>query len=301
MTAEDPHDAAAIPVAAPAKINLYLHVVGRRIDGYHELDSLVAFADIADVVTARPAVDLSLAVEGPFAAALAGAPDNLVLRAARLLASHCGVTAGAALRLTKNLPVASGIGGGSSDAAAALRALRSLWKVEATGDEIAGLAARLGADVPVCLLGRTAWLGGIGDVLTPAPALPPVAVVLANPGIALATQAVFTARRGPFSAPSRFAEPVGDAAGLAALLASRRNDLTEAAVGIVPAIADVLACLAACEGALLARMSGSGATCFALFADTAAAAAAATRLSGEHPGWWVAAGRLASASERGGE
>jgi len=301
MTAEDPHDAAAIRVAAPAKINLYLHVVGRRIDGYHELDSLVAFADIADVVTARPAVDLSLAVEGPFAAALADASDNLVLRAARLLASHCGVRAGAALRLTKNLPVASGIGGGSSDAAAALRALRSLWKVETTGDEIADLAARLGADVPVCLLGRTAWLGGIGDVLTPAPALPPVAVVLANPGVALATPAVFAARRGPFSAPSRFAEPVADATGLAALLASRRNDLTEAAVGIVPAIADVLACLAACEGALLARMSGSGATCFALFADTAAAAAAATRLSGERPGWWVASGRLASASERHNE
>jgi 4-diphosphocytidyl-2-C-methyl-D-erythritol kinase len=240
-------------------------------------------------------------VEGPFAAALADAPDNLVLRAARLLASHCGVTAGAALRLTKNLPVASGIGGGSSDAAAALRALRSLWKVETTGDETAGLAARLGADVPVCLLGRTAWLGGIGDVLTPAPALPPVAVVLANPGVALATQAVFTARRGPFSAPSRFTEPVGDAAGLAAMLSRRRNDLTEAAVGIVPAIADVLARLAACEGALLARMSGSGATCFALFADTAAARTAATRLSGERSGWWVAAGRLASAPKRRGE
>jgi len=292
MTAEDPHDAAAIRVAAPAKINLYLHVVGRRGDGYHELDSLVAFADIGDVVTAQPAADLSLAVDGPFAAALAGAPDNLVLRAARLLAAHRGVADGAAVRLTKNLPVASGIGGGSSDAAAALRALQSLWKIEATGDEIAGLAARLGADVPVCLLGRTAWLGGIGDVLAPAPALPPVAIVLANPGIALATQAVFAARRGRFSAPSRFAEPVADAAGLAAMLSRRRNDLTEAAVGIVPAIADVLARLAACEGVLLARMSGSGATCFALFAETGAARAAATRLSGERPGWWVAAGRL---------
>ena len=282
-----------ISVAAPAKINLYLHVVGRRADGYHELDSLVAFADIADTVTAAPAAALSLAIDGRFAAALAGdTGDNLVLRAAGLLAARFAVTAGAALRLTKLLPVASGIGGGSSDAAAALRALRSLWKIEATGDEIAGLAARLGADVPVCLLGRTAWLGGIGDVLTPAPALPPVAVVLANPGIALATQAVFAARRGRFSAPSRFAEPVADAAGLAAMLSRRRNDLTEAAVGIVPAIADVLARLAACEGVLLARMSGSGATCFALFAETGAALAAATRLSGERPGWWVAAGRL---------
>src|SRR5260221_1679381 len=282
-----------ISVAAPAKINLYLHVVGRRADGYHELDSLVAFADIADFVTARPAADLSLAIDGPFAAALGGAPaDNLVLQAARLLASHCGVTAGAALRLTKTLPIASGIGGGSSDAAAALRALQSLWKLQTSGNELAGLAARLGADVPVCLLGRAAWLGGIGDVLVPAPALPPAAVVLANPGIALATPAVFMARRGPFSAPSRFAEPIPDPAGLAAALASRRNDLTEAAVGIVPAIADVLARLAACEGGLIARMSGSGATCFALFAETGAARAAATRLSGERPGWWVAAGRL---------
>jgi 4-diphosphocytidyl-2-C-methyl-D-erythritol kinase len=302
MTVGGAHDAAAIRVAAPAKINLYLHVVGRRADGYHELDSLVAFADIADFVTARPAADLSLAIDGPFAAALGGAPaNNLVLQAARLLASHCGVTAGAALRLTKTLPIASGIGGGSSDAAAALRALQSLWKLQTSGNELAGLAARLGADVPVCLLGRAAWLGGIGDVLVPAPALPPVAVVLANPGIALATPAVFTARRGPFSAPSRFAEPIADAAGLAAALASRRNDLTEAAVGIVPAIADVLARLAACEGGLIARMSGSGATCFALFAETAAARAAATRISGERPDWWVAAGRLAAAPDRRGE
>src|SRR5260221_2934362 len=157
MTAEDPHDAAAIRVAAPAKINLYLHVVGRRGDGYHELDNLVAFAGIGDVVTAPPAPDLSLAVDGPFAAALAGAPDNLVLRAARLLASQRRVAYGAPFRLTKNLPVASGIGGGSSDAAAALRALQSLWKIEATGDEIAGLAARLGAHVPLRRLGRPPW------------------------------------------------------------------------------------------------------------------------------------------------
>jgi 4-diphosphocytidyl-2-C-methyl-D-erythritol kinase len=302
MTVGGAHDVAEMRVAAPAKINLYLHVVGRRTDGYHELDSLVAFADIADFVTARPAADLSLAVNGPFAAALGGAgADNLVLQAACLLASHCGVTAGAALRLTKNLPVASGIGGGSSDAAASLRALQTLWKLQPSVNDLGGLAARLGADVPICLLGRPAWLGGIGELLAPAPALPPVSVVLANPGIALATPAVFKARRGPFSAPSRFAGSIPDAAGLAQLLASRRNDLTEAAIGIVPAVADVLARLAACEGALIARMSGSGATCFALFAETTAARAAATRISGERPGWWVAAGRLAAASDRGGE
>src|SRR6266851_2033656 len=174
-----------ISVAAPAKLNLYLHVVGRRPDGYHELDSLVAFADIADTVTAEPADELTLAIDGPFAAALAGAADNLVLRAARLLAAQCRVTAGAALRLTKRLPIASGVGGGSSDAAAALRALQSLWNVSLGRRELAALAARLGADVPVCVLGRPAWLGGIGDRLEVAPALPPVAVVLANPGTPL--------------------------------------------------------------------------------------------------------------------
>ena len=301
MAGGAPQGEAAIRVAAPAKINLYLHVVGRRPDGYHELDSLVAFADVADVVTARAAADLSLSIDGPFAAALAGAPNNLVLQAARLLASHCGITAGAALRLTKNLPVASGIGGGSSDAAATLRALQLLWNVQTRSGELVALAARLGADVPVCLLGGVTWLGGIGDVLAPAPELPAVSIVLANPGIALATPAVFKAWRGPFSVASRFSGPITDAAGLAASLASRRNDLTGAAVGIVPAVADVLARLAACEGALIARMSGSVSTCFALFAGDAVASAAASRLSGERPGWWVAAGRLAAASDRRGE
>ena len=283
----------SVSVLAPAKINLYLHVVARRPDGYHELDSLVAFADVADIVTAEAAADLSLTIDGPFAAALAGeTADNLVLRAARLLAAQFGVAAGAALRLTKHLPVASGIGGGSSDAAAALRALCALWRVAAGPDELAALAARLGADVPVCLFGRPAWLGGIGETLVPAPALPPVAMVLVNPGIALSTPSVFKARRGPFSTPARFTETVADAVALAEALNSRRNDLTEAAVGLVPAIGNVLARLSHCEGALLARMSGSGATCFALFADNAAAGEAAARLAGERPDWWVAPGRL---------
>jgi 4-diphosphocytidyl-2-C-methyl-D-erythritol kinase len=291
--------AAAISVAAPAKINLYLHVLGRRLDGYHELDSLVAFADIADTVTAEPANALSLAIDGRFAAALAGdTADNLVLRAASLLAARFGVTAGAAMRLTKELPVASGIGGGSSDAAAALHALQAVWAVRAAPDELAALAAQLGADVPVCLLGRAAWLGGIGEALAPAPPLPPVAIVLVNPGTALSTPAVFKARRGRFSAPARFAAPISDAAGLAAALNARRNDLTEAAIGLVPEIGDVLARLTECDGALLARMSGSGATCFALFAEDAAARQAAARLAHARPDWWVAPGRLGGAADR---
>jgi 4-diphosphocytidyl-2-C-methyl-D-erythritol kinase len=278
--------------AAPAKLNLYLHVVGRRDDGYHLLDSLVAFADIGDVVAAEPADGLTLEIDGPFAGALAADDDNLVLRAARLLAERLGRAPRARLRLTKNLPVASGIGGGSSDAAACLRALVRLWRAELPAAEMAALALRLGADVPVCLARRPTWLGGIGDELAPAPALPPAGLLLVNPRVALPTPAVFRARRGAFGAPARFAAAPRDAAELAALLAERRNDLTEAAIGIVPSVAEILAALGRLPGARLARMSGSGATCFALFDSRATADAAGTRLRAEHPGWWVGAGAL---------
>ena len=269
----------AVRVTAPAKLNLTLHVVGRRPDGYHLLDSLVAFADIADVVEARPAERLSLEVTGPFASAIEG--ENLVLRAAQLL----GEGRGAALLLEKNLPVASGIGGGSSDAAAALLALARLWGVPIPPS----LPGRLGADVPACLARAPAWLGGIGERLDPAPPLPAAGLVLVNPLVKLPTPEVFKARRGPFSAPSRFEEAPADAARLAQLVAERRNDLAEAAIDLVPAIAEVLRAL---NGALVARMSGSGATCFGLYADEDAARAAAARI--ERPGWWVAAGRLAT-------
>jgi 4-diphosphocytidyl-2-C-methyl-D-erythritol kinase len=267
----------AVRVAAPAKLNLTLHVVGRRADGYHLLDGLVAFADIGDVVEARPAERLTLEATGPFAAAIEG--PNLVLEAATRL----GRGRGAALRLEKNLPIASGIGGGSSDAAAALIALARLWAVEIP----AGLAESLGADVPVCLHRAPAWLGGVGEALTPAPPLPEAGVVLVNPGVELPTAAVFAARRGPFSAPARFAEAPRDAAHLARLLAAASNDLAAAARALVPEIGEVLAALG---DALLARMSGSGATCFGLYEDAAAAARAAARIA--RPGWWVAAGRL---------
>ena len=277
---------------APAKLNLYLHLTGRRGDGYHLLDSLVAFADVADVVTAANAEALTLRIAGPFAAALAAEGEaNLVWRAASALAERAGIPARAALALEKTLPVASGIGGGSSDAAATLRALAELWHLDLSEPRFAGLAESLGADVPVCLLGCTAWLGGIGERVSPAPALPGCAVVLANPGIAVATPAVFKARVGAFSPPARFDAPQ-DVAGLVAALAERRNDLTDAAISLAPDIADVLRTLASERGALLARMSGSGATCFALFAELAGARAAAARLAAARPRWWVAAGRL---------
>jgi 4-diphosphocytidyl-2-C-methyl-D-erythritol kinase len=278
---------------ALAKLNLYLHVVGRRADGYHLLDSLVAFAEVGDEIIAEAAPALSLQLAGPYAAALSEAPSaNLVWRAAEGLAAHAKREAAAALTLVKNLPVASGIGGGSSDAAATLRALASLWDISVSEDELAALGARLGADVPVCLLGRAAWLGGIGERVAPAPALPECAVLLANPGVGLATREVFAARRGAFSAPARFDATPSDASGLAALLAERRNDLSDAAVMLCPVIADVLARLALLPGALLVRMSGSGATCFALFATLDRAEAAAQELRAERGDWWIVAARL---------
>jgi len=280
---------------APAKLNLYLHVTGKRPDGYHLLDSLVAFATIGDELHAAPSDRLSLAAEGPFADKLDGPPgDNLVWRAAERLAALAGRPAAAKLRLVKNLPVASGIGGGSSDAAATLKALCALWGIAPDEEGLAKLGLSLGADVPVCLNGKGAWLGGIGEEVLPAPALPPAPLVLVNPGIGLPTPAVFKARRGEFTPANRFAQAPKDAAELADLLAHRRNDLTEAAISIVPSIAEVIDCLAKAEGSLIARMSGSGATCFALFRSDAQAKEAAHRIVVEHPSWWAAAGNLVS-------
>ncbi len=281
------------PLLAPAKLNLYLHVVGRRSDGYHLLDSLVAFADIGDVLTVYPAPELALDLAGPFARDLGGdSKDNLVWRAAELLAHRLGRAASARIHLEKNLPVASGIGGGSSDAAAALKALDALWQGGLGQAGLASLGRGLGADVPVCLAGKTSWLGGIGEEVAPAPKLPLSWLVLVNPGKALPTAAVFKARRGPYADPARFVRAPASVAALAALLKSRGNGLTDAAQELVPEIGTALDLLEACPGALIARMSGSGATCFALFAARAEAAAAARRLKSQKPGWWVASGRL---------
>lgn len=274
---------------APAKINLFLHVTGRRPDGYHLLDSLAVFGGAADSLTATPDDALSLRLTGPFGAALAADPDNLVLRAARALREAAGNARGAALVLDKMLPVASGIGGGSADAAAALRLLARLWDVPAAID-LAPLAAKLGADVPVCLAGRPARMGGIGERLLSAPVLPPCGIVLVNPGVPLATPAVFRARSGPFGAPAALPDGWADAGAMCATLEGCRNDLEEAAIALCPEIAVVLAVIRASDDCLLSRMSGSGATCFGLFADAEAAREAASRLA--RPGWWCWGGAL---------
>ena len=271
---------------APAKVNLYLHVVGRRADGYHLLDSLAVFAGIGDRLTAEPDEPLSLGVTGPFGAGLAADADNLVLRAATALAAATGVTPAGRITLDKALPVASGIGGGSADAAATLRLLCRLWNVDPGAQRLAEIAASLGADVPVCLRSQPMRMRGIGEVLSPVPDLPDLGIVLVNPGVAISTPAVFRARTGDFSPPAVLA----DGHGLVAALQTLHNDLQAPALQLAPVIGDVLTALAADPTCLLARMSGSGATCFGLYPSPRAAGSAAARL--QRDGWWVWGGPL---------
>ena len=275
----------SLTVFAPAKVNLYLHVTGRRADGYHLLDSLAVFPDVGDRVQVEAAEALSLSLGGRFGAALQSEPDNLLLKAARALAPGRG----ARLHLEKDLPVASGIGGGSADAAAALRALCRLWGVQKA--DLPALALALGADVPVCLRSEPVRMQGIGEVLAPAPRLPEFGMVLVNPGVAVPTPSVFKARTGGFSPPPRLPAMWPSARLMAEDLKRCGNDLQAAAIGIQPVIGTVLAALAALPGALLARMSGSGATCFALFNSPARAEAAAATLA-RRSGWWCWGGGL---------
>lgn len=275
---------------APAKINLHLHVTGRRADGYHLLDSLAVFAGVGDHLAAEPADDLRLSLEGPFAEPLRQETDNLVLRAARALADHAGIPARAHLTLRKTLPIASGIGGGSADAAAAIRACAALWTLRPEQTDWAALAVRLGADVPVCLDSRPARMGGIGEVLSAAPTLPECGLVLINPGVAVSTPEIFRARRGGFSSPATLPPSWPDSATMARDLAALGNDLTEAAVMLRPVIGEVLETLSALEGCRLARMSGSGATCWGLFDTPDQAERAAEHV--DRPGWWRWGGGL---------
>jgi len=280
---------ALIRSVACAKINLYLHVLGRRPDGYHELDSLVAFASTHDLVELRAASGFSLHLKGPFGAVLAGEPveTNLVTRATLALAAELGRAPDVCITLTKNLPLASGIGGGSSDAAAALRGLALLWGLSPADPRLYRIAAGLGADVPVCLYASTAFFGGAGAEIEPGPILPDVYGVLVNPLVATPTARVFAARRGPFSGSGRFHDDPGDVAALIETLGQRRNDLTEAAMRTTPAVVEALAALEATEGCLLARMSGSGATCFGLYASVEDAAIARVLISRVRPHWWT--------------
>jgi len=276
---------------APAKVNLFLHVTGNRPDGYHLLDSLVVFAGIADRIAYQPSGELSLTVIGPFAASLAAEPDNLVLRAARMLAEANGLHPTGALILDKQIPVASGIGGGSADAAAALRLLCRVWRLNPGDHLLDRIAVKLGADVPVCLRNAPRRMRGVGEQLTPAPSLPPCGLVLVNPGVPLATMSVFRRRAGGYSPEAVLPSGWRTAREMAGRLGRLTNDLEAPAIGIVPAIQDVLRAISDTKGCLLARMSGSGATCFGLYADSRDAAVASGQLA--RPGWWSWGGGLA--------
>ena len=279
---------------ARAKLNLCLHVVGQRPDGYHLLDSLVAFAEVGDVIEASPSTVLSLALDGPFASELDGGGGNLVLGAAAALAAWAArggqKVAGAALLLDKRLPVASGLGGGSADAAAALRLLCELWALAPSDAELAEIGLGLGADVPACLSAEPVWMRGIGEKLSPAPLLPGFWVTLVNPGAPVATPRVFAAlaeKRNPPPPPPP--EAFEDADALLGWLRETRNDLQPPAIAVAPVISQALAALSDAPGCGLARMSGSGATCFGMFRTEAEALRAADQIRAAHPDWWVAA------------
>jgi len=293
---------ASLAEDAPAKVNLTLRVVGRRGDGYHELESLVAFADFGDRLRFSPGGELTLAVRGPSAQAAGEGADNLVLKAARALAARCPGIALGAFRLDKRLPVAAGLGGGSADAAAALRLLARANGLAADDPRLYEAARATGADVPVCLDRRPRIMRGIGELLSAPLDLPALPAVLVNPGVAVPTKAVFAAwTDGARAAPVGAHLVALDLAAVARLtsreqllsfLAAQSNDLERPAIALAPAIADVLAALRALPRCRLARMSGSGATCFALFSSAAAARAAAKILRGKYRHWWVRAGTL---------
>ena len=264
---------------APAKVNLFLHVGAPEANGYHPLSSLVAFADFGDVVTIEPAEGFALSVEGPFSTELRDEPDNLIARAARAFARAAGLDGVAArIRLDKHLPIASGVGGGSADAAL----------IEAAGG--------LGADGPMCLVSRPALACGYGERLELAPVLPAICAVLVNPREPSPTGPVYRAYDAAIAPggaePPELPGAIADTAALAALLARTRNDLQAPAVALAPAIGAVLEALEAAPETLFARMSGSGATCFALCRDAGEAAALAARLAQAHGGWWIQPCRL---------
>ncbi|MGH6780389.1 MAG: 4-(cytidine 5'-diphospho)-2-C-methyl-D-erythritol kinase [Bradyrhizobium sp.] len=292
---------AALVEDARAKVNLTLRVVGRRTDGYHDLESVVAFGDCADRLTLTAGPELKLQTAGPLAEACGAAADNLVLKAARLLAERVDGLKLGMFRLEKVLPVAAGIGGGSADAAAALRLLAGLNDLALDDARLTEVALETGADVPVCLASQACDMTGLGEGLLPL-ALPKLPCVLVNPGVPVATRDVFAAlglHRGELlvGAADVIESPAwpGDGASISdwiKALSAIGNDLEAPAIRVTPAIGAVLSALGEAEGVQLVRMSGSGATCFALFASRTAAQAAAVKLLREHPAWWIHAGEL---------
>lgn len=282
-----------VGLTAPAKINLALHVTGRRPDGYHLLESLVVFSEFGDRLSFEAADEHSLVVTGPYAGDVPTGGDNLVI-AARKTLREAVIEFGeispspVLIRLEKHLPVASGIGGGSSDAATALRGLDVLWNLALSSDRLAGIGRSLGADVPMCLVGKPLVARGIGEIVEPLAAFPRLPMVLVNPGVPVATPAVFATLSTRDNPPLPAMPKSPGLAALLAWLSLTRNDLEEPAIRLAPPIAEALLALRANDAAF-ARMSGSGATCFGLFASASAADAAAESIRCAQPGWFVAA------------
>ncbi len=287
---------ASLAALAPAKVNLTLRILGRRADGYHELESLVAFAQCGDRLTLEPGPQLELAVSGPTAGQSGPLADNLVLRAAGALSARIPGIALGRFALVKELPAGAGLGGGSADAAAALRLLANANALSRDDARVAAVARDTGADVPVCLDPQPRMMRGIGEILSMPMALPTLGIIIVHPGIAMPTPPVFKAlglRHGERCAVAAQADPLpADSEALLAWLAGQRNDLEPPALRIAPAIAEVLGAIAALPGCRLARMSGSGSACFGLFDSEPAASAAMPRLASAHPGWWVRASRI---------
>ncbi len=288
-----------INVFAPAKINLYLHVTGRLESGYHTLDSLVAFADIGDHITIQPADELSFDITGPYARAFSKmahdtsrASENLVIRAIHGLSEMMGEKPNVKIKLHKNLPLSSGIGGGSSDAAATLWGLLELWEIPSASPSLQGMMSRLGADVPVCFACQPKRIRGIGDVLDSVPHLPEIPIVLVNPLKQCATAEVFAFFSGAYKEPIPLPEDLGTYNSLISFLKEHENDLHKAACQIVPEIDNISNTLSSQKGCGLARLSGSGATCFGLFEDEAHAKMAVQNIRQDNPDWWVKTGWL---------
>lgn len=282
----------ALVEKAPAKVNLTLHVCGRRDDGYHDLESLVVFAGVHDLLTLHPQSALSIQVSGPTAGAAGPDDHNSVLKAARALTSRVDGLRTGAFHLLKRLPAAAGVGGGSSDAAAAFRLLARLNAIPLDDPRIVAAAQETGSDVPVCLAPRARMMSGRGEIVGPALDLPPVCAVLVNPGVALSTPAVFAGiglkpgERAIWGAHPHI-ETTESFESLLPKVRKGRNDMEDSASVLAPVVGHALAVLGAARGARLARMSGSGATCFALFENCHAAARAARVIRRDHPGWWV--------------
>ncbi len=275
---------------APAKLNLFLHVTGKRSDGYHTLESLIAFTPhLSDQLTFHLAPTLSLVITGPCAGNVSADSKNLVLRAAEALLKKSGLKKGASITLEKHIPVGAGLGGGSADAATTLHALNRLWEMNFTMETLMKLALELGADVPACLMGKPAWIRGIGEKITPCRQFPALHALLVNPCIPLATSAVFGQGFSLFSESIKAPDNAfPDVDSLYHFLTGTHNDLAGTALRLMPAITHALTALETLDDCRLARMSGSGATCFGLFDDAATLTRAADTLREMLPEWWIA-------------